>query len=154
VAVRAKPTPSKRPETAKPPSPKPTRKAAPLPSLHPPSYSLPARTKRVTRLPKPGTVARVRPRTRQQEPPVRVRVSSLIGTSPLWVAFTADLPPSLRDGADFLWSDNGRPFCYSQRGSTILTEPGVHRIAVLIVTKDNRELTASEKVTVLKPLRR
>ncbi len=75
----------------------------------------------------------------------------MIGVSPLWIAFTAELPATMQDGADFLWTDNGRPFCYSRKGTTILTEPGQHRIEVLIVTKDNRDLTAGEKVTVLPP---
>ncbi len=95
--------------------------------------------------PVPGVPETIRPASAD------VRVSSAIGVSPLWISFSVDLPPAILDGADFLWMDNGRPFCYSRNGSTVLTKPGEHRIEVLIVTEANQELTGGASVTVLPP---
>ncbi len=72
-----------------------------------------------------------------------------IGTSPHYLAYSADLPSDLTSGADFLWMDNGVWIGDEQRGVKILESPGLHRISVLIVTRDNMEYRGTATVQVL-----
>ncbi|HKQ47996.1 MAG TPA: hypothetical protein VJZ71_08010 [Phycisphaerae bacterium] len=94
-----------------------------------------------------GSPARAQaPRARR----VNVRLGGpAIGTSPHYLAYSADLPADLTNGADFLWMDNGVWIGDEQRGVKILESPGLHRISVLIVTPDNIEYRGSATVQVL-----
>ncbi|MCP4247058.1 MAG: hypothetical protein GY778_08405, partial [bacterium] len=83
------------------------------------------------------------------EGPVRVRVSSTIGISPLLVSYSATLPARLQRSAFYLWTDNGEPISNGINGQKFFTEPGVHRLGVLVTTKDGQEYRAGQKITVL-----
>lgn len=92
--------------------------------------------------------ARTQPMTRARR--VNVKLGGpAIGTSPHYLAYSADLPSDLTSGADFLWMDNGVWIGDEQRGVKILEAPGLHRISVLIVTRDNMEYRGSATVQVL-----
>lgn len=86
------------------------------------------------------------------ETPLRVRVSSTIGISPLRVSFNAIAPERLRRGAFFLWTDNGVPISNDMNGQKYLTQPGDHLLEVLMTTADGAEYRARSTVTVLKPV--
>lgn len=118
-----------------------------LPRYELPSYRVPPRP--------PGTLTP--PRTRSRPPRYRpaaaetsaeVRLSTTIGLSPLLVSFEVHLPASQLGGADILWTDNGEPIANGATGQHILTEIGEHRIGVLVITEDGRELRDSQVVTV------
>jgi len=82
--------------------------------------------------------------------PVKIRLNGpSIGTTPHYLAYSVDLPPAMAEGADFLWMDNGLWIGDEPRGVKILESPGLHRISVLIITKDNVEYRGSETVQVL-----
>ena len=82
--------------------------------------------------------------------PVRVRLSSTIGISPLLVSFSvATMPAAMRHGAFFLWTDNGEPISNGVNGQKFLVDPGQHRLEVLVTTANGQELRASQTVTVL-----
>ncbi len=84
---------------------------------------------------------------------VAVHTSVSVGTSPCYVSFRADLPVGISPTkADFLWTDNGIPICNGQTGEKILVSPGEHRIEVLVITSDNRELRGGHTVTVFRKL--
>ena len=81
---------------------------------------------------------------------VNVRLGGpAIGTSPHYLAYSADIPANLSDGADFLWMDNGVWIGDEQRGVKILETPGLHRISVVVITRDNVEYRGSATVQVL-----
>ena len=86
-------------------------------------------------------------------PTARILVNSKIGIAPHLVSFSAIIPPALREGADYLWMDNNVPIHKGANGMKMFTQPGEHALSLLIVTRDNQELRASAKVTVLEPLR-
>ncbi len=86
-------------------------------------------------------------------PTARILVNSKIGIAPHLVSFSAIIPPALREGADYLWMDNNVPIYKGANGMKMFTQPGEHALSLLIVTRDNRELRAAAKVTVLEPLR-
>jgi len=81
----------------------------------------------------------------------QIRVNSKIGLAPHLISFEAVIPYALRHGADCLWMHNNAPICRGFSGQKIFTTPGEHRLSVLIVTDDNRELRASTQITVLEP---
>jgi hypothetical protein len=60
-----------------------------------------------------------------------------IGTAPYYLAYGIDLPSDITSGADFLWKDNGVWMGDQPYGVKILETPGVHRITVLMITRDN-----------------
>ena len=72
-----------------------------------------------------------------------------IGTSPHYLAYSVDLPASELAGADFLWKDNGVWMGDEANGVKILESPGLHRISVLLVTRDNDEYRGMATVQVL-----
>ncbi len=59
------------------------------------------------------------------------------------------MPPSISQGADFLWKDNGVWMGDEPSGVKILETPGVHRITVLMITSDNVEYRGITTVQVL-----
>lgn len=101
----------------------------------------------------PDAHAPVPPRSARQPEPFRrvnIRLSGpAIGTSPHYLAYAVDLPRPVIDGADFLWMDNGVWIGDESRGVKILESPGLHRITVLVVTRDNVEYRGSATVQVL-----
>ncbi|MBN1342896.1 MAG: hypothetical protein JXQ73_09470 [Phycisphaerae bacterium] len=83
---------------------------------------------------------------------VEVQINRTIGTSPCIVSFKALVSQEVARGADFLWTDNGVPICNGQTGDKILAtskQREVHRIEVLVITADERELRGGTTVTVL-----
>lgn len=95
-------------------------------------------------------VASNRPLSSVKARRVNVKLSGpAIGTSPHYLAYSADLPHDVTSGADFLWMDNGVWIGDEQRGVKILESPGLHRISVLIVTRDNAEYRGTATVQVL-----
>ncbi|MCZ6697927.1 MAG: hypothetical protein O7D94_03230, partial [Planctomycetota bacterium] len=74
-----------------------------------------------------------------------------IGIAPHYLDYSVDLPRNLTAGADFLWMDNGVWMGDEGRGVRILDIPGLHRISVLVITKNNQEFRGSATVQVLKP---
>ncbi len=95
-------------------------------------------------------VASARPQSTVVARRVNVKLGGpAIGTSPHYMAYSADLPSDMAGGADFLWMDNGVWIGDEQRGVKILESPGLHRISVLIVTRDNVEYRGSATVQVL-----
>jgi hypothetical protein len=83
---------------------------------------------------------------------VNVRLSGpAVGTAPHYIAYSVDLPRSVLQGADCLWRDNGVWIADDPRGVKILESPGLHRITVLIITKDDVEYRGSATVHVLEP---
>jgi len=92
----------------------------------------------------------VRPRRRGHAKRVSIRFKGpAIGTSPHYLAYSADLPPEQLAGADFLWKDNGMWIGDEANGVKILESPGLHRITVLLVTRDNTEYRGMATVQVL-----
>lgn len=84
-----------------------------------------------------------------EDNPVTIRLSSTIGISPLLISYSASIPSDLRDGASYLWTDNGEPLSNSPNGQRYLSDPGDHRLEVLVTTTDGRQFTAAQIVTVL-----
>ncbi len=108
----------------------------------------PARKPRATH--PPSNTGRPEPAS---DNPIRVRVSSTIGISPLLVSYSvAPLPADLGDEAYFLWTDNGEPMSNAVNGQKLFSAAGGHRLEVLITTSDGREFRAGETVTVLTPM--
>ncbi len=116
-----------------------------------------------TNYPPPGRVSGRRapyrnlpPRQSATSPnvPVSVQVSSTIGIAPLLIDYAVTLQRGVERGADVLWADNGVPIGNGLNGQKVLTTAGEHTISVLVITKDDRELRANTKVTVLAPIKR
>jgi hypothetical protein len=96
------------------------------------------------------SVASGRPQGAVRARRVNVRLGGpAIGTSPHYLAYSADIPGDIANGADFLWMDNGVWIGDEARGVKILEAPGLHRISVLVVAKDNFEYRGSATVQVL-----
>lgn len=72
-----------------------------------------------------------------------------IGTAPYYLAYGIELPSDVTSGADFLWKDNGVWMGDQPYGVKILETPGVHRITVLMITRDNVEYRGMTTVRVL-----
>jgi len=121
----------------------------------PPRHSAALRTRPVP--PPPSTGTAPPPTSRQSaldpENPLRVRVSSTIGISPLLVSFSATLPVAQQRGAFYLWTDNGEPICNGTHGQKFFTDPGTHRLEVLVTTADGEEHRAGQTITVLERIR-
>ena len=90
----------------------------------------------------------VRPRPRAKRVNIRFK-GPAIGTSPHYLAYSADLSPEQVVGADFLWKDNGVWMGDEAGGVKILESPGLHRITILLVTRDNTEYRGMATVQVL-----
>ncbi len=91
-----------------------------------------------------------RPRRRGRAKRVNIMFKGpAIGTSPHYLAYSAGLSLELLDVADFLWKDNGVWMGDEARGVKILESPGLHRITVLLVTRDNKEYRGMATVQVL-----
>jgi dienelactone hydrolase len=99
------------------------------------------------------TPAKATPRFATESPRasrVNIKLSGPnIGTAPHYVAYSIDLPREKLDGADFLWMDNGVWIGDEARGVKIIDTPGLHKISVLVVTKDDQEFRGAATVHVL-----
>ncbi|UCG33331.1 MAG: hypothetical protein JSU68_01625, partial [Phycisphaerales bacterium] len=84
--------------------------------------------------------------------PISVEVSANLGIAPLLIDYAVKLPAEYERGADFLWFDNDMPIGNGPSGQKVLAHAGEHKISVLVVTKDDRELRASTNITVLSPM--
>jgi hypothetical protein len=83
---------------------------------------------------------------------ITIRLSGpAIGRAPHWIGYSVELPRSVTEGADFLWRDNGVWIGDEPRGVKILETPGLHKITVLMVAKDNRVYRGHATVQVLEP---
>lgn len=92
--------------------------------------------------PRPGNTDRVRN--------VKIKLSGPnIGSSPLYLAYSVDLPRDVLTGADLLWMDNGVWIGNEPRGVKILESPGMHHISVQVITRDNIEYRGKAVVQVL-----
>ena len=140
---------------------KPAPRVTPAPPSEPVSYTEPPARARALRTrpvaPPPPVEQGTPPRSTPTElpapdrerSPLVVRLSSTIGLSPLLVSYSVSGPAGLLNGAFFLWTDNGEPISNGINGQKFLTEPGTHRIDVLVTTADGREYRAGQTVTVL-----
>ena len=81
-----------------------------------------------------------------------MEVSANLGIAPLLIDYAVKLPAEYERGADFLWFDNDMPIGNGPSGRKVLAHAGEHKISVLVVTRDDRELRASSNVTVLSPI--
>jgi dienelactone hydrolase len=93
--------------------------------------------------------APVLPPASADESLIRIRLSSTIGISPLLVSYSVSVPPSKRNGAYYLWMEDGEPISNGMNGQKFLLEPGAHEIAVLVTTESGEQFRASQVVTVL-----
>jgi len=81
--------------------------------------------------------------------------SDTAGRAPLWINMSVYIPPTLREGASVLWTDNSVPI--GNNGfelQTVLREPGEHMITAHVLTADDRTIAAHQIVTVLGPASR
>ncbi|NOX60089.1 MAG: hypothetical protein GXP29_14680 [Planctomycetes bacterium] len=104
--------------------------------------------------PRPTSQRGALPENKPPSNPLRVRVSSTIGVSPLMVSFSAVAPGPLRRGAYFLWTDNGEPISNGINGQKYLLAPGEHVLAVLMTTPAGKEFRATKTIKVLERTRR
>ncbi|MCA9256707.1 MAG: hypothetical protein KDA33_13755, partial [Phycisphaerales bacterium] len=108
-----------------------------------------------TRSRTPSTASRRTGRSASPTPPSRARNVDIsikgptIGTAPYYLAYGIELPSDVTSGADFLWKDNGVWMGDQPYGVKILETPGVHRITVLMITRDNVEYRGMTTVRVL-----
>ena len=89
-----------------------------------------------------------------QEPaPGRIRMRNPgVGSAPMWLDMSVDLPPELLPEAGVLWLDNGRPIASSSlTARTVLRSPGRHRIEAWVTLADDRRAIYRETITVLPP---
>ncbi len=110
--------------------------------------------------PKPGNSSRppragrrasvATPLSADRAKPVNIKIlGAAVGTAPHYVTYAIDLPKDVTDGADFLWQDNGEWIGDEAKGSKLLETPGVHRLTVLMVTKNNVEYRGMATIHVL-----
>ncbi|MCK6457646.1 MAG: hypothetical protein L6Q92_14090 [Phycisphaerae bacterium] len=86
-----------------------------------------------------------------QKRQMNIRLTSAIGTAPLYVMFNADLPAAVTAGADFMWQDNGVwiPEGHGPRVGKIFDIPGKHRITVLMIAANGDEYRGEAEVVVV-----
>ena len=141
-----------KPPSTKPPSKDPestNRVASDRPSRRPRSSG--RRSDREASSPTPSTdtvVPTTAARSRAKRANIRLS-GPAIGTAPHYLSYSVSLPQDTIEGADFLWMDNGVWIGDEPRGVKILDTPGLHRISVLIITKNNQEYRGSATVQVL-----
>ncbi len=78
-----------------------------------------------------------------------INVNGPVGPAPHYLTYNVDLPPQSLEGADFLWMDNGVWMGDEPSGSKVLDSPGLHRISVLVITRNNEEYRGAATVNVL-----
>jgi hypothetical protein len=100
----------------------------------------------------PTRSAPLRSATMPEQDSVRIRVSTTVGVTPLWVSYGVELPEDMRSGSSVLWTDNGHPISTDLSGYRWMRETGEHRLEALVITRDDREYRVSESITVLPKL--
>ncbi len=85
---------------------------------------------------------------------VEVRLTTSVGKSPCYVGFKAVPPSGVAGRAKYVWKLDGTAICNSETGETVITEPGAHRIEVIIMAPDGREYSGCGVVTVVGKSRR
>ena len=83
------------------------------------------------------------------EGPVRIRLSTGIGVAPLLVGYSALLPKSIRKDAHLLWTDRGAPLSNGLHGQKVFTQPGEHKLELLVTTPNGTEYRSSRTITVI-----
>jgi hypothetical protein len=118
----------------------------------PPRYSV--RHEPAPRVPRrtPARSAPLRSGHRATEAGARIRLSTTVGVTPLWVNYRVELPDDLKRGASILWTDNGRPISTAPSGYCVMREVGNHKLEALIITRGDREIRLVETVKVLPKL--
>ena len=132
VAPMEAPVRSPRPMANQPPPPTPRR---------------PVRQPYSDGLPEAG-----QPLIEPQEPtPGQIRMRNPgIGSAPMWLDMSVDLPDELAPEADVLWLDNGQPIGSSSlTARTLLRSPGRHQIEAWVTLADDHRAIYRETVTVL-----
>ncbi|MFQ5424030.1 MAG: hypothetical protein ACE5F9_08620 [Phycisphaerae bacterium] len=92
--------------------------------------------------------------TRSPEKPVQILIpGAAMGPVPFYLEYAVDLPRSVTRDADILWMDNGVWIGDEPRGVKILDIPGLHRISVLVITRNNQTFRgrAVVQVTATRP---
>ncbi|UCD29360.1 MAG: hypothetical protein JSV03_02435 [Planctomycetota bacterium] len=81
----------------------------------------------------------------------RIRVKgNKLGTAPMWVYMSVEMPLKLREGASILWTDNNKPISSGTfNANSILRRPGNHIIKALITTADDRRIILHQTIKVL-----
>lgn len=81
--------------------------------------------------------------------PVSIQVTrTQTSGGPLYVAFSTNLSDQQLRGADFLWSNNGKPICDTARGVKAFDAPGTHTLSVLAITRDGQQFRGSTTIHV------
>ncbi len=94
------------------------------------------------------------PSTESREPATgRIQMRNPgVGSAPMWLDMSVDLPPEMLPEAGVLWLDNGRPIASSSlTARTLLRNPGRHRIEAWVTLADDRHAIYRETITVLPP---
>jgi len=76
-------------------------------------------------------------------------VSSAIGISPLHLGFSAECPAGWHNTADFLWTLDGEDVANGVNGQKTLSEPGVHTLGLLVVTRTGETYRTQRTIRVL-----
>lgn len=96
-----------------------------------------------------STPTATRSRTPIRAKRANINVNGPVGPAPHFLTYSVDLPSQAVDGADFLWMDNGVWMGDEPSGSKVLDSPGLHRISVLVITRNNEEYRGAATVNVL-----
>ena len=118
------------------------------PQRHPTRYQPPPQTAQRS----PARSLPLRTGNVDDKTPARLRLSTTVGVTPLWVSYRVDLPAEVQKGSSVLWTDNGRPISTAMNGYCVMRDVGQHRLEALIITQDDREIRLSETVEVLPKL--
>ncbi len=112
-------------------------------------------TPRRTTTPRNTTPRRSQPRTTQEPRTSRARnvdiniTGPTVGPAPYFLTYSVALPTDVTEGADFLWKDNGVWMDDRSTGVKVIETPGVHRITVLMISKNNVEYRGSATIRVM-----
>lgn len=72
-----------------------------------------------------------------------------VGPAPYFLTYSVALPSDITEGADFLWKDNGVWMDDRSTGVKVIETPGVHRITVLMISKNNVEYRGTATIRVM-----
>ncbi len=140
-ADSTKPLPKPRGKESSPRTPSPRRGSAKKPT---PKATAPPQSASANRRQRPAA----RPRSGARCANIDIQ-GPAVGSAPYYLSYAVDLPRDVLRGADFLWKNNGVWMDDGPRGAKVLDSPGLHRITVLLVTRDNKEYRGMATVRVL-----
>ncbi len=73
-----------------------------------------------------------------------------VGTAPMMVHVSIEMPENLAEGASVLWMDDREPIGKNGLSATrMLREPGEHEISAIVVTADDRKTILRKRIRVL-----